>query len=46
MAESTSSKRQHEENKSESEEEFVGPMPAEAFHSKAKKKKGWILVEY
>ena len=40
MAETTSNKRQHEKNKSESEEEFVGPLPAEAFQSQAKKKKG------
>lgn len=40
MAESTSSKRQHEENKPESEDEFVGPLPAEAIQTKAKKKKG------
>ncbi|KZS04680.1 peptidylprolyl isomerase domain and WD repeat-containing protein 1 [Daphnia magna] len=39
MAESTSSKRQHEQNISESEDEFVGPLPAEAPHSKPKKKK-------
>jgi hypothetical protein len=40
MAESTSTKRQHEENNSESDDEFVGPLPSEAVQTKAKKKKG------
>ena len=38
MADST--KRQHEDDKSESEDEFVGPMPAEVTESDAKKRKG------
>lgn len=40
MAESTSTKRQHEENNSESDDEFVGPLPSEALQIKTKKKKG------
>jgi hypothetical protein len=39
MAESTSTKRQHEENNSESEDEFVVPLPSEALQKKTKKKK-------
>lgn len=42
MAESTSTKRQHEENNSESDDEFVGPLPSEALQTKTKKKKGML----
>ena len=42
MAESTSSKRGHEDDKSESEDDFVGPLPSEALQTKPKKQKGWF----
>lgn len=43
MAETTTGKRQHEASENESEDEFVGPMPAEApVESKNKKKKGLV----
>ena len=45
MAESTSTKRQHEENNSESDDEFVGPLPSEAVQTKAKKKKGLLFYK-
>ena len=41
MAESTSTKRQHEENNSESDDEFVGPLPT----NKNKKKERYVNLQ-
>lgn len=41
MAETTTGKRQHESSENESDDEFVGPLPAEApTEAKPKRKKG------